>query len=360
MITQEQVLKALSTCQEPELHKDIVSLGMIQNVAIDGGRVSFDYVLTTPACPLKGMMELEAKEAVKKLVAGVTDVVIAMKASVKKDARLENVLPPGIKNIVAVGSGKGGVGKSTAACNIAVSLALDGAKVGLMDADIYGPNQPQMLGLEDFEPVVGEDNQIDPPSNYGVKLMSMGFLMDPDAPVIWRGPMLHGAITQFLKDVKWGELDYLVVDLPPGTGDVQLTMCQSVPLAGAVIVTTPQSIALSDVRKAASMFNKLKVPMLGVVENMGAFVCPHCRKESEIFSRGGAKVLSEKYDIPLLGSVPLDPLVCETGEHGKPVVVSSPDSAPAKAFREIARKTAARVSVLGGRKPLEIKLTVTK
>ncbi len=360
MPTKEQILKALSACIEPELHKDIVTLGMIQNLVVDGGNVAFDYVLTTPACPLKGMMQLEAEEAVKK-VAGVTSVKANMTASVKKDARLENVVPSGIKNVIAVGSGKGGVGKSTAACNIAVSLALDGAKVGLMDADIYGPNQPQMMGVSDWQPVVGKDNKIDPPSNYGVKVMSMGFLMEPDAPVIWRGPMLHGAITQFLKDVKWGDLDYLVVDLPPGTGDVQLTMCQTVPLAGAVIVTTPQSIALSDVRKAAAMFTKLRVPMLGVVENMSAFICPHCNKTSEIFSHGGGKTLADKYGIPVLGSVPLDPKVCETGETGKPVSVSQPDSAPAKAFRDIARKAAARVSVLAAQaKPLEIKLTVTK
>jgi ATP-binding protein involved in chromosome partitioning len=359
MPTKEQVLKALSTCIEPELHKDIVSLGMVQNIEIAGGKVSFDYILTTPACPLKGIMELEAKTAVSK-VSGVTDVQVRMTSNVKKDARLENVMPSGIKNVIAVGSGKGGVGKSTAACNIAVSLALEGAKVGLMDADIYGPNQPQMLGLGDYKPTVGPDNKIEPPTGFGVKLMSMGFLMEPDAPVMWRGPMLHGAINQFLKDVKWGELDYLIVDLPPGTGDVQLTLCQSVPLSGAVIVTTPQSIALSDVRKAAAMFTKLRVPMLGIVENMGAFACPHCHKTSEIFSHGGAKILAEKYGIPLLGSVPLDPLVCNTGEIGKPITASQPDSAPAKAFREIARQTAARVSVLSAKQPLEIKLTVTK
>jgi ATP-binding protein involved in chromosome partitioning len=361
MPTKEDVLKALSNVQEPELHKDIVSLNMVQNLVVDGGKVSFDYVLTTPACPLKGMMKLEAEEAVKK-VAGVTAVNINMTAAVKKDPRIGQVMSTsGIKNIIAVGSGKGGVGKSTVACNLAVSLAAEGAKVGLMDADIYGPNQPQMMGVADWEPAVGADNKLNPPVGYGVKVMSMGFLMDPDSPVIWRGPMLHGAINQFLKDVVWGELDYLVVDLPPGTGDVQLTLCQSVPLAGAVIVTTPQSIALSDVRKAAAMFNKLKVPMLGVVENMSEFHCPHCQKRSQIFSEGGAKQLAEQHNIPVLGSIPLDPTVCQSGETGKPISVAQPDSAPAQAFRAMARQIAARVSVLAAqKKPLEIKLTVTK
>jgi len=213
------------------------------------------------------------------------------------------------------------------------------------------------MGVGGWEPEVGPDNKIDPPVGYGVKVMSMGFLTDPDAPVIWRGPMLHGAIQQFLKDVKWGELDYLIVDMPPGTGDVQLTMCQTVPMAGAVIVTTPQSIALSDVRKAAAMFQKLKVPMLGIVENMGEFACPHCRKGSRIFPGEGAKTLSAKYGIPVLGSIPLDPEVAQGGEDGKPVVDALPSTASAKAFREMARQVAARVSVLNAQaKPIEIKL----
>ncbi|MBI3566470.1 MAG: Mrp/NBP35 family ATP-binding protein [Elusimicrobia bacterium] len=356
MPTKDEVLKALSTCIEPELHKDIVTLGMVKNLVVDGGVVSFDYELTTPACPLKGMMQLDAEQAVKK-VKGVVDVKIKMTASVKKDARLESVLPPGIKNLIAVAAGKGGVGKSTVASNLAVALALDGAKVGLMDADIYGPNQPQMMGVKAYEPVADEDNKIEPAVSHGVKIMSMGFLMDPDKPVIWRGPMLHGAINQFLKDVKWGELDYLVLDLPPGTGDVQLTLCQTVPLAGSVIVTTPQSIALSDVRKAVAMFRKLNVPILGAIENMSGFVCPHCGKESKIFSSGSAKALKENHGIELLGGIPLDPKVCEASEVGTPITISHPDSLPAKASRETARKVAAAVSMRNAAsKPLEIKL----
>jgi ATP-binding protein involved in chromosome partitioning len=302
------------------------------------------------------MMQLEAEQAIKK-VSGVTSVKINMTASVKKDARLESILPPGIKNLIAVAAGKGGVGKSTVASNLAVSLALDGAKVGLLDADIYGPNQPQMMGVKGYEPVAGPDNKITPAESHGVKIMSMGFLMDPDKAVIWRGPMLHGAISQFLKDVKWGDLDYLILDLPPGTGDVQLTLCQTVPLAGAVIVTTPQSIALSDVRKAVSMFKKLNVPILGAIENMSGFICPHCSKESKIFAEGSAKTLSGQMGISLLGAIPLDPNVCTASETGTPITISHPDSVPAKAFRETARKVAASVSVRNATaKPLEIKL----
>ena len=356
MPTKDEVLKALSTCIEPELHKDIVALGMVKNLVVEGGTVSFDYVLTTPACPLKGMMQLEAETAVKK-VPGVADVKIKMTADVHKDARIESVLPPGVKNLIAVAAGKGGVGKSTVAANLAVSLKLEGARVGLLDADIYGPNQPQMMGVQGYQPVVGPDDKIEPAFQHGIRIMSMGFLMDPDKAVIWRGPMLHGAISQFLKDVKWGELDYLVIDLPPGTGDVQLTLCQTVPLSGSVIVTTPQSIALSDVRKAVAMFKQLNVPILGAIENMSGFVCPHCSKESKIFAEGGAKTLEKDFGIKLLGAVPLDPRVCQAGEGGTPIVLSHPDSLPAKALREAARRVAAAVSVRNATvKPLEIKL----
>ena len=343
-LTPQDILAALSGVKDPELGRDIVSLGMVKDLKVEGGAVSFTYVLTTPACPLKGEMEREAREALLK-VPGVSSVAIEMSAQINKDVRLERLLPSGVRNIVAVGSGKGGVGKSTVAANLAVALALEGAKVALMDADVYGPNQPQMFGITGYEPAVDAENKITPPEAHGVKVMSMGFLMDADQPVIWRGPMLHGVVTQFLRDVRWGEIDYLVVDLPPGTGDVQLTLCQTVPLMGAVIVTTPQSIALSDVRKAVSMFNKLNVPILGVVENMAQFVCPHCRKPSEIFSRGGAETLSKKFGIPVLGRIPLDPAVCETGETGHPIASREPESPTGRAFRDMARRIAGQVSV---------------
>lgn len=354
MATKEQVLEALKTCVEPELGKDIVTLDMVRNLEVSGGKVSFDYVLTTPSCPLKESMERDARTAVLK-VAGVTDVAIKMTSNVRKDLRLSNIMPPGVKNIVAVGSGKGGVGKSSVAANLAVCLARDGAKVGLLDADVYGPNQPQMFGVDGYKPHADSNDKIEPAFNHGVKVFSMGFLMDPDTPAIWRGPMLHGAIQQFLKDVLWGELDYLVVDLPPGTGDVQLSLCQSVPLVGSVIVTTPQSVAISDVRKAVAMFKKLNVPILGVVENMSGFACPNCDHVSHPFTKDGAKALAEKHLLPFLGSVPLDGSVCDAGENGTPVALARPEGPVAAAFRSLARQVAAQVSLQNHRrKTLEI------
>lgn len=354
MATKEQVLDALRGCKEPELGKDIVTLDMVKNLVVEGGKVSFDYVLTTPSCPLKEGMERDARAAVLK-VPGVSEVAINMTANVNKDLRLESVLPPGVRNVVAVGSGKGGVGKSSVAANLAVCLAKDGARVGLLDADVYGPNQPQMFGVAGYKPTADANDKIAPAENHGVKVFSMGFLMDADTPAIWRGPMLHGAIQQFLKDVLWGELDYLVVDLPPGTGDVQLSLCQSVPLVGSVIVTTPQSVAISDVRKAVAMFKKLNVPVLGVVENMSGFACPNCRHVSHPFTKDGAKALAEKHLLPFLGSVPLDGRVCDAGEDGTPVSLSHPDSPASAAFRSVARQVAAQVSLQNHRrKSLEI------
>lgn len=338
------MLEALGKVKDPEIGRDIVSLGMVQDLVVQGGKVSFTYLLTTPACPLKDRMDREAREALLK-VPGVTAVEIKWGAQVATDKRLASAMPPGVKNIVAVGSGKGGVGKSTLAANLAMSLAMDGASVGLMDADVYGPNQPQMFGIQKSEVAANAQGKLMPPVAHGVKVMSMGFMLDADTPVIWRGPMLHGVVSQFLKDVEWGELDYLVVDLPPGTGDVQLTLCQLVPLCGAVIVTTPQSIALSDVRKAAAMFKKLNVPILGVVENMTEFVCPHCKGRTAIFLEGGAQALSEAYGIPVLGSIPLDPSVCQSGETGHPLAKAFPASETARAMRDMARQVAAKISL---------------
>jgi ATP-binding protein involved in chromosome partitioning len=251
---------------------------------------------------------------------------------------------PGIRNIVAVGAGKGGVGKSTTAVNLAVALRRKGARVGLMDTDVYGPNIPQMLGVS-AQPEVTEDRKMVPPEAHGVKIISMGMLVPPDQPVIWRGPMLHGAVQQFMRDVAWGELDYLVVDLPPGTGDVSLSMAQSVPVAGAVVVTTPQGVSVSDVRKAVAMFRQLNIPVLGAIENMSWFECPHCGEKTEIFGRGGGERMASELMIPFLGAVPIDTRVRSGGDEGQPIVVAAPDAPAARAFIEVAGKVAAQVSI---------------
>jgi len=349
MPTTEEVLKALGACMDPELNRDIVSLDMVQDLRVEGDRVSFDLVLTTPACPMKAEMEENARKAALS-VPGVSRVEIRVTANVRGDLRGQKAMPAGIRNVLAVASGKGGVGKSSVSVNIAVSLAADGARVGLMDSDIYGPNIPQMLGISGFTPKQDDNDAVHPAEAHGVKLMSMGFLLEPDAAAIWRGPMLHGAVRQFIQDIEWGELDYLIVDLPPGTGDVQLSLSQTVPVVGAVVVTTPQSIALSDVRKAVAMFKKVDVPILGIAENMSEFICPDCGKSCRVFGEGGAKELSEKYGVPLLGSIPLDPAICAAGENGTPIVIGSPDSPTARAFRDLARQAAAQVSLQNQRR----------
>jgi len=262
----------------------------------------------------------------------------------------QRALPQGVRNIVAVAAGKGGVGKSTVSVNLAVALTAQGLRTGLLDADVYGPNLPQMMGVANHVPRIGDDGKIEPASAHGVRLMSMGFLLDAEAPVIWRGPLLHGAMSQFLNDVRWGELDVLVVDLPPGTGDVQLSIGQLVPLTGAVIVTTPQNVALLDVMKAAAMLRKLEVPIFGVVENMGDFLCPHCGRSSRIFSHGAAQKFSRKYGAPLLGEIPLDPAICAAGEDGTPLCLAQPKSAAARALRAVAAAVAARLDVRLGTK----------
>jgi ATP-binding protein involved in chromosome partitioning len=342
-LSQESVLAVLRTVQDPDLHKDIVTLGFVKDVKIADGEVDFTIELTTPACPVRDQMKAEAEEKVKS-IPGVTAARAKMTADVKARGGFGRQQVPGIRNIIAVGAGKGGVGKSTTAVNLAVALAAKGARVGLMDADVYGPNIPQMLGVTD-QPAVSEDKKMVPPESYGIKLISMGMLVPPDQPVIWRGPMLHGAVQQFMRDVAWGELDYLVVDLPPGTGDVALSMAQSVPMAGAVVVTTPQGVSVSDVRKAVAMFRQLNIPVLGVVENMSYFVCGHCHEKTDIFGSGGGRKMAEDLQIPFLGEVPIDTRVRSGGDEGRPIVAAAPDAPAAQAFAEVAGKVAAQVSI---------------
>jgi ATP-binding protein involved in chromosome partitioning len=346
-VTQEDVLTVLRTVQDPDLHKDIVTLGFVKEVKIAGGEVDFTVELTTPACPVKDELKAEAEAKVAALP-GVTAARAKMTADVKARGGFGRQAIPGIRNILAVGAGKGGVGKSTTSVNLAVALQRKGARVGLMDADVYGPNIPQMLGVQG-QPDVSDDKKMIPPVAHGIKVMSMGMLVPPDQPVIWRGPMLHGAIQQFMRDVIWGELDYLVVDLPPGTGDVSLSMAQSVPVAGAVVVTTPQGVSVSDVRKAVGMFRQLNIPILGVVENMSYFLCGHCQERTEIFGHGGGQAMATDLGIPFLGEVPIDTRVRTGGDEGRPVVAEAPDAPAAQAFVEIAGKVAAQISIQAAR-----------
>lgn len=348
MVTSEQVLNVLRRVKDPELGRDIVSLGMVREVTVEGDRVALTVVLTTPACPLTERIEADIRAALQALP-GVRTVDLRLTAQVPAHARLQTMEGLTIKNILAVGSGKGGVGKSTVAANLAVALAGMGAVVGLMDADVYGPNIPEMLGVSRIP--APRDNRIIPAVAYGVRVMSLGFLLPPDQPVIWRGPMLHSAVRQFLTDVDWGLLDYLVVDLPPGTGDVAISLAQLVPVTGAVVVTTPQGVSVSDVGRAVRMFERLEVPVLGVVENMSGFVCPHCGQVTEIFGKDGGRRLAERMGVPFLGSVPLDPRVVEGGEAGRPVVIAYPDSPAAQALRAIAQQIAARISILNLQEP---------
>ncbi len=341
------VLDALRTVMDPDLQKDIVTLNFVKNLKVEGGKASFTIELTTPACPVRKEMEQWARDAVLQ-VRGVREVQIRMTAAVSAGVpAAEKQAMPGVKNIIAVGSGKGGVGKTTVTVNLAVALAQAGAAVGLLDADIYGPNVPLMMGIVGQPHAI--DNRIQTLSNYGVRVMSMGFLTGYDTPLIWRGPMLHGIIQQFIRQVNWGELDYLLVDLPPGTGDVQLSLTQTVPLMGAVIVSTPQDVALQDARKAILMFRQVRVEVLGIVENMSYFQCPNCGERSYIFSHGGGASTAACYDVPFLGEVPLNITLRESGDAGKPVVAADPGSPAAQALIQIAERVAAQVSVANSR-----------
>ena len=346
-LTKERILESMKTVKDPDLHRDIVSLGMVREVAVEGGKVFVHVELTTPACPLKEQIKQDVQRAVENLE-GVEEVSVQMSSNVRSpmSTGASQPNPTGIKNVIAVASGKGGVGKSTVCVNLAVALAQTGAKVGLMDGDIYGPNVPLMLGVSpDQKPGVSPEEKILPLEAYGLKLISMGVLVPADSPMIWRGPMLHSAVTQFIQKVEWGELDYLLVDLPPGTGDVQLSLVQTVSLSGAVIVTTPQEVALMDVRKAIAMFQKTNVNILGIVENMSTFACPHCNHETSIFSHGGGKRAAENLVIPFLGEIPIDPRVREGGDTGKSIVAAFPESIAAKRFAEVAGMLAQQVSI---------------
>ncbi|HVH64532.1 MAG TPA: iron-sulfur cluster carrier protein ApbC [Candidatus Acidoferrum sp.] len=344
-LTEQAVLAVLSTVKDPELHRGMVELKMIQDVTIvDSQTIGMRVVLTTPACPLKNRIHDDIDAALATLPG-------SPRAQIKWDSQVSrpgNIQArqqiEGVKNIVSVGAGKGGVGKSTCAVNIALALSQLGARTGVLDADVYGPNVPILLGAEHEKPYA-ENEKIIPIQRYGIKIISLAFFIEPDKAAIWRGPMLSGAVRQFLFDVNWGELDYLIVDLPPGTGDVQLTMSQSIPMTGAVVVSTPQDVATADVGRAIQMFNTLKVPNLGLVENMSFFVCPHCGQREEIFGHGGAKALAERTRIPFLGEIPLDRKIREGGGPGVPLMVSEPDSSLASVYRDVAQHLAAQVSI---------------
>jgi ATP-binding protein involved in chromosome partitioning len=352
------VLEALKIVRDPDLNRDIVSLGFIKGLTVDGGRVAFTIELTTPACPVKDQMRDQARAAVMQLP-GVSAVDVQMSARVREavgaDGSRQTV--PGVKNVIAVGAGKGGVGKTTVAVNLAIALSKCGSKVGLMDADIYGPNVPIMLGMK--SQLTNDGQKILPAEKYGLQVISMGFLTTDDAPIIWRGPMLHGALQQFFREVRWIDLDYLVVDLPPGTGDVSLSLSQTVPVAGAIIVTTPQQVSLADSRRAAAMYRKLNIPPLGIIENMSYFVCTNCQHESDIFGHGGGEQMATELGIPFVGRIPIYQPIREGSDVGVPLMISEPDSPAARAFMAAAERTAAQVSIASYNRPT-IQLTVVK
>ncbi|TAN63760.1 iron-sulfur cluster carrier protein ApbC [bacterium] len=344
-ITETAVLDALRKVMDPELGKDLVALNMIKNIKISGTKVAFSLMLTTMACPLKKELEDNSRNAVLG-VAGVTEVKIETGAEVPHSKKLpEKSAIPGVKNTIAIASGKGGVGKSTVAVNLALALSATGSKVGLLDMDVYGPSVPTMMGIHKT-PEATPDEKLMPLENHGLKLMSVGFMLDEETPLIWRGPLVMQLVKQFLMGVMWGELDYLVIDLPPGTGDVQLSLVQTIPLTCAVIVTTPQNIALIDARRAIKMFSEVTVPVVGIIENMSSFVCPHCNETTEIFSHGGGEKTSERYGIPLIGKIPIDLAIREGGDSGNPIVTAFPGSPQTKAFLKIAESVASKISVL--------------
>jgi ATP-binding protein involved in chromosome partitioning len=342
----DAILNSLRVVNDPDLRRDIVSLGFIKDLSITDGKVSFAIELTTPACPVKEQMREQAMAAVR-AVPGVAAVDVRMTANVRSVSAPELGRPPlpGVKNIIAVGAGKGGVGKSTVAVNLAIALARCGSHVGILDGDIYGPNVPIMLGLSATQ-LTTNGKQIVPAEAHGVQVVSMGFLTSDDAPVIWRGPMLHGAIQQFFRDVAWRDLDYLIVDMPPGTGDVALSLSQTVPVVGSILVTTPQRVSLADTLRAVRMYQKLNIAPIGLVENMSYYACPNCHHEADIFGHGGGERLAEQVEVPFLGRLPVYQPIREGGDAGVPIVVSEPGSSAGRAFTLVAERTAAQVSIL--------------
>lgn len=332
-ISVEAVRDALSTVMEPELHQDLITLDFVKEIQVQGRDVSFTIMLTTPACPLKHVLQADSEAAIRGRLPEVGKIDITFGSSVRADSRIMDKLKIPVKTVVAVGSGKGGVGKTTVSCNLAVALALEGATVGLLDADIYGPNVPMMMGVQELPE--GRDGKLTPATAHGVQVMSMGFLIPEDQALVWRGPMIHSALQQLFTEVAWGELDYLVVDLPPGTGDAQLSLSQLVPLSGGIVVTTPQAVSLSDARRAVDAYNRLGVPVLGVVENMAGAV----------FGEGGGERAAREMGLGFLGRVGLDPRITQGGDGGQPIVARDRDGVTAQAFRAMARQLAGRLAV---------------
>ncbi len=341
-LTREAVMEALKTVNDPELHRDLVSLGMVKQVQVEAGVARVEIQLTTPACPLKDVIGGDVRKALA-TIPGFEDVIIDFTANVAGRAMEDQDLAPGVKNIVGIASGKGGVGKSTVALNLAISLQRTGARVGLLDADIYGPNIPTMMALRRAPRV--EDNKMIPLERFDLKMISMGLLIQDDTPVIWRGPMLNSALRQFFGDVRWGELDYLLVDLPPGTGDVQISMVQLVRVTGCVIVTTPQRVAVEDARRGLAMFHQTNTPVLGIIENMGYFRCGACDEVHHLFGDGGGERAAKELEVPFLGSIPLAVAVREGGDAGEPITVADPEGEISQKFLDVARQLAARISV---------------
>jgi len=357
-VDQASILDALRVVRDPDLKRDIVALGFIKDLRIDGPRVAFTIELTTPACPVKDQMRDQARAAVMQLP-GVSEVDVRMSARVREAVGGDGARQPlaGVKNVIAVGAGKGGVGKTTVAVNLAIALAKCGGKVGIIDGDIYGPNVPIMLGVK--TQLTTDGTKIIPAEKFGLQVISMGFLTGDDAPVIWRGPMLHGALQQFFREVRWAALDYLIVDMPPGTGDIALSLSQTVPVAGAIVVTTPQLVSLADTRRAVAMYKKLNIPPIGIIENMSYFVCPNCSHEADIFGHGGGEAMAVEMGIPFVGRVPIYQPIREGSDNGVPLMIAEPESPAARAFMAAAERTAAQVSIASYNRPT-IPLTLVR